>query len=708
VFYTLNPLVGLIFCLLLAGPVWAQKEGNIWYFGEEGQGMDFNRQPPALLTDGKLSSPNGGGYVSVSVMADPCGQLLFYSNGQTVWNASHQVMDNGKDLYGLTSRSVMALPYPGRDSLYLLITSLSDPKDTIPDGIYYSVIDMRPEGGKGRVVQKNQLVARDPSRMGLGINAVKHANERNFWVLTVGFQPPGVTANRIWAFLVDENGIRTSPVETPIGREMASTNLRASPDGKKLLNSTNDPLSFAQITISLFDPSSGRVTKTIALPNPTRVSGFWLGEFSPDSKNIYVQWLESTNNPQTVFAQYRLVSEDPNEILKTEYRYPSDLVRTLGDMRLAPDGKIYLTHTPRTAKQLDVIQNPNAAGAASQYQKGAFPLQGASGLFLPDNIAGFVLGKQTRFQADAPCLGQEVRFSPQTNYPVKQHYWDFDDPASGVANQSTQATPRHRFSAEGTYRVRLVTLNRCEEYDTVWNQVTLYPDPIVNFDTDTLTVCYTEAPVSLSVRNYPNTTYQWNTQQAASRIEAGKSGWYTVTATNACATRSDSIYVEIIPPVEARLANDTVVCKGRPALLDAGNPGATYRWSTGHTDRVMETDEPGLYWVEITNACSSVVDTVQVVYVPQEVSARTHNVFTPNGDGWNDRFVNYVINAPDFAMRIVNRWGRTVFETRQATDYWDGTWQGEVLPNGVYFWSIQTRDCRGAPLSLKGIVNLLR
>ena len=90
---------------------YAQKEANIWYFGENA-GLDFNTTPPTPLTNGGLSTLEG-----CSSFSDSNGNLLFYSDGITVWDKNHNIMhySNGSlanDLKGNPSSSQSGMIIP--------------------------------------------------------------------------------------------------------------------------------------------------------------------------------------------------------------------------------------------------------------------------------------------------------------------------------------------------------------------------------------------------------------------------------------------------------------------------------------------------------------------------------------------------------------------------------------------------------------------
>jgi len=82
------------FFLLFPLLSFSQGEFNNWYFGNKA-GISFNSGSPECLKDGQMAVTHAN--VSVS---DSLGNLLFYSDGQTVWNRNHQTMPNGTGLHG--------------------------------------------------------------------------------------------------------------------------------------------------------------------------------------------------------------------------------------------------------------------------------------------------------------------------------------------------------------------------------------------------------------------------------------------------------------------------------------------------------------------------------------------------------------------------------------------------------------------------------
>src|SRR5690606_37559289 len=94
------------------------QEHNIWYFGTYA-GLDFNSGVPVALTDGQLNTMEG----SASI-ADSNGNLLFYTNGVSVWNKNHEIMENGTGLMGDSSsiQSALIVLKPGSNTIYYIFT----------------------------------------------------------------------------------------------------------------------------------------------------------------------------------------------------------------------------------------------------------------------------------------------------------------------------------------------------------------------------------------------------------------------------------------------------------------------------------------------------------------------------------------------------------------------------------------------------------
>ena len=136
-------VVILILCFTCA--LNAQGEANVWYFGENA-GLDFNSGTPVALTNGALVTNEGCASISDSV-----GNLLFYTDGVTVYNNNHTIMPNGNGLNGDSSstHSAIIVPKPGNNDEYYIFTV---DRGGQSDGLQYSQVNMNLDNGLGDVV----------------------------------------------------------------------------------------------------------------------------------------------------------------------------------------------------------------------------------------------------------------------------------------------------------------------------------------------------------------------------------------------------------------------------------------------------------------------------------------------------------------------------------------------------------------------------
>jgi len=99
-------------------------------------------------------------------------------------------------------------------------------------------------------------------------------------------------------------------------------------------------------------------------------------------------------------------------------------------------------------------------------------------------------------------------------------------------------------------------------------------------------------------------------------------------------------------------------------------------------------------------------DTVTITVLPKDI-LYIPSAFTPNGDGKNDLFMvtGYV---SDYSIKIFNRWGESVFQSRSLLAGWDGTLKGKPQPSGGFVYYIKYKTSSGALKMQKGSITLIR
>ena len=333
----------------------AQNESNIWYFGSY-VGLDFSTGSPVVLTQGLLNTTEG-----VATLCDKNGKLLFYTDGLTVWNREHKVMNNGDNLKGNASstQSAVAVPKPGSENLFYLFTIAREATD---DGFCYSIVDMAAEGGMGKIVEKNKLLLTPVTEK---ITAVRHRNNKDVWILTHGWNN-----NEFLAYLLTENGLNENPIKTNIGKVHGNDTdnsigyMKSSPDGSQLAVAVKG---LDLVELFDFDNATGVFSNPLTFEFAAGALTYGV-EFSPNGSFLYV-----TCGSENKVYQFNLQAGSDEAIKASKY----ELAKTngwAGALQLAKDGKIYVS--PYNSKYLDVIENPDAPGTECRYVKEKIDLLG--------------------------------------------------------------------------------------------------------------------------------------------------------------------------------------------------------------------------------------------------------------------------------------------------------------------------------------------
>jgi gliding motility-associated-like protein len=597
-----------IFFLYLFNCCIAQKEGNIWYFGKNA-GLDFSSGNPVALSNGQINTDEG-----VASICDSNGGLLFYTDGEKVWNAVHTVMPNGTGLFGnfSSSQSAIIVPFINDIKRYYIFTV--DELGNV-NGLSYSIVNMSLDNGKGDIEFKNQQLLTPVCEK---VTAVKHCNGKDIWVITHLWY-----SDAFYAYLVTSSGISTTPVISHFGTVVNGNPyntigyLKASPDGSKLAAAHwkigLDLFSFDNITGMVSNP------QFLFLPSDLYEKTYGV-EFSPNSQLLYatVHYFDIIDfKLYDLVLQYNTSLPTTSAIIASKeiiykYNVPDPAFASL---QTAPDGKIYVAEsTPEP--HISVINFPDQIGAACNFQFAAVKLATNTHCFLglPSFIQSYWF---PGFTFTGACNGTQLQFNYARPTNINTVKWDFGDPASGANNTSLLDNPSHLFTAEGLYTVKLIRFGACGN-DTIKKQVQA-GQLSVNLGADTV---FCGVPqYKLDPKTPGNNTYLWQDSSTSPVLTATKTGLYWVQVKNninGCFKR-DSIQVTLKPNPQFTLGNDITKCSGETATLTATTTGANYLWSTGAVSNTLQVSQPGIYWVDVNlNGCVK-RDSVVVTFNPTPV-----------------------------------------------------------------------------------------
>lgn len=497
----INPFFISLF-FLLSAPTFAQKEAAIWYFGEYA-GLDFNSGSPVALTNGQLSTDEG-----CTTISDKNGNLLFYTDGSTAYDKSHNVMPNGSGLLGHRSstQSAIIVPKPNNPNLYYIFTvdepnpynaDDNDINDVDPpnNGLNYSLVDLRLNNGLGDIVstEKNiPLITYNKNdseevkfKCSEKVTAVQHGDGVSFWVITHFI-------NTFYSFKVGTLGIDKNPVKTvtsfniPIGgyNYNAIGYLKVSPNGRKLAMANSSTRSTNELgpknsvirdtgNVLLFDFNAitGTISNGMKLIENSNPYGL---EFSAKSKKIYVT-LNKYNNEGLTIGSELLQFDLKNSNIISSKKIVNSSTNVAGALQLAIDEKIYRAGYPNTSAnttKLSVINNPELDGTSCNYIQNAIDLKGRiAKKGLPPFITSFFLYS---FSYEFNCLGDATHFFINTTEKIDSVLWDFGD-----GTTSTNINAYHTYVNTGDYKVTLIKSVNGELREPLEKTITIYDTPKV-------------------------------------------------------------------------------------------------------------------------------------------------------------------------------------------------------------------------------------
>lgn len=684
---------GILLPLLLQ----AQKENNYWAFGHNA-GLNFNQNPPTVFPT-ELQSWEGGSVF----FSDAYGNKLFYSNGNTVWDAGNNIMPNGTGLLGNGPASpgfpcssaqgtVAAQSISDPDQYYLF--TLDAVEDVPPSGmgkLRYSVIDMSLNGGMGDIVAGQKNIVLEDSLCEKMV--LIPGDGCHYWLVVHHVAQPVY-----YAFRIDAGGIDPAPVTSTgiLPGMMGIGMITVSPDTRRITLSHY----LSGLEIAAFDKTTGMVSNASQF-SATNLFGMSTHCFSADNTKLYLcRNYRLLQYDATLFPNINAMEASAVEIA-TSGNAP------FGYMRRGPDDKIYIP--AYTNPNLAVIHNPNDPGAACNYDLSGIALptfaQFPNPVSPSNPYYGLGLGQPVlsiqnlvgpgpgSLKDTLVCAGAKLTFSVSTG---RDHYvWN----TGNTTHTITVSQP-------GTYWVH--SWLGCRIYaDTFVVHTIALNDWSLGNDT---TIC-SDASLTLDAFDPAIDHYQWSDGSTASTYTATAAGSYMVKADVDGCSFSDTLNIAVYEPYVAIRQRDTTLCNDRTIKLEATAwPKSSYLWSNDVADSVLLVKAPGSYVVEATNICGTYTDSVKIDMIRCDCRSFIPNAFSPNGDGHNDLF-ELQLNCPRveaFQLFIFNRYGQCIFQSDNPGRKWDGFFKGIPLDAGTYFYYLRYQGAGLETVEQKGDIVLIR
>lgn len=422
-------------------------------------------------------------------ISDKAGNFLFYTNGNYIANAQHDIIEGGDTLnigalWGQNIQSpndkssyvpytYLALPDPEEDSVFYFFCQFIDsyittqPYYWLSHNIRVSKIDMRAKQGRGRVVYRNKVIYDTPH--GMGITAIRHGNGRDWWLLT-----SSEDRREHHHLLLHKDSLLEVVVQdashgsyTPLSywdKQWAIV-IVPSQDGNHFI----DNYGYSVYRYYSFDRCTG-TSKNVNIFTPPEDTSFWsptkqsrifLTTFSPNGRYVY-------GSSYRGIYQFDVTQED---ILASGVRIDSNYHWvSFGNVisgssqpryRLGPDGRIYAidqsTH--------NVIRYPDLPGQAADHCHAAYkePPHSCIGNIYYTGYTPFYPNYRLGALEGSPCDTLRIKDPPEEDTTAfRIHIWP--NPGNGFI-QVEITLPEYQHSDT---RLRLYDLLGREVYFHQW------------------------------------------------------------------------------------------------------------------------------------------------------------------------------------------------------------------------------------------------
>jgi gliding motility-associated-like protein len=336
------------------------------------------------------------------------------------------------------------------------------------------------------------------------------------------------------------------------------------------------------------------------------------------------------------------------------------------------------------------------------------------------------------FSSEDVCFKEPMIFTDNSLVAVgniQTWTWNFGDSFT-----SSLINPQHLYATTGNQNITLIvkTFNNC--YDTISKQYKVYELPVADFIADTAEGCQ---PLWI---NYVNTSvpnegmlvkWNWDFGDATTDTVAQPDahlydvpGYYDIflqveTSLGCRDTLLNRNFIHVFPKPEAAFITEPSTTTILHAIIDIKDQSwGAVEWLYDFNDSTFSAERnpthqfpmPAQYFVtQVVTSVDGCRDTTfRYVDVQNDFALYFPNSFTPNGDGKNESWKAEGIGIAEFNLQLFNRWGQTIFVSNSMEKGWDGSYQKQVVQQGVYIYKATVRDIFNKQHSYIGSVTVLR
>lgn len=660
--------------ILLISGIGFSQQGNVWTFGANAR-IDFGTNPPTVSTS-SLSS-----YEGCASISDNSGNLIFYTDGISVWDNTNTLISNSLMGHWSAAQSGILVPEPGTTP------------GTVTNRYYiFSIPQLGGERARYSIYDANThtlptLNATLPDHATAGnttegITVARHCNGIDYWVIT-----HEVGNNRLKAYQVTNSGV-LAPVTTDIGPSVPTATspayintaccMKMSPNNKRLAFVVRR----TSVNLLDFNPSTGVFSNLV---NVATGSGrdYYGVEFSPNSSVLYY------TDVFTALFKYNISSGSTASLTN----YGGTYSNLFAGLQLAPNGCIYMAKDGDSnmgnlnQTSLGRIDDPNNY-ATSTYTANGLVLAPGTGVKcgLPNIIPSLSASAISVSGDNTICSGESTLL---TASGVPNFSWSPATSLSSSIGTEVIATP----TTTTTYTIS-GTDNGCSVSTTY--TVTVNQTPSITVSNNgplcegmTLNLTATGQSGNSYTWTGPNSFASGIQNPQLTNVTASQSGIYDVTveAPNGCSA-SSSTTVTINSGTSSTLNPNGPFCADdSPVILSSVNPGGT--WSgTGITNPSTGAFDPSLASIgnntisyTTTGSCGGTTTATVVVNAVPTVTASSNS---PVCEGTDLDLTSSSQGGTTFSWTGPNSFGSNIQSPQivNATSVNAGTYTVTVSSNG--------------------------
>lgn len=546
------------------------QRANVWYFGQNA-GIDFNPPTIQAIADGLMNAPEG-----CAAISDRNGIVLFYTDGNEIWvrnkvSGVHSLLDSNLGGQTGSAQSVIAVPFPGDETLYYIFTTEEVGSGTGNYAFSYSIFDVKLNNGDGGMAQK-------------AITLFTRSTER-------------ITANANWVIIHEygNNNFRAYPLTggglgNPVVSSIGSDHSTVAPEygqGYMKFSAGGDKLAVAlsegsggpsKVEVFEWDNATGELTdfRQLDLTGDGAVGQVYGIEFDPSGTKLFATVVSGASS---MIMEYRADTLDRMHVITPIMTTGGEL----GAIQVSPNGQLYVAM--EGASSLGLINVNGDTATASTYTANGFALIGGttSRLGLPNYAQNFgnLLASPSYFVSSPVCLGQPISLAAVPSSVIDTAFWQIADASNNIVYTTQNLTDTTTLALPGDYLVSLQIGNRCGFATAFSETITVSPLPQASSLPPGLPLCGTSAVLDaydVPPANIADLDFLWSTSETTSSITVTGTGNYTVTVTDLTSGCQNASTVFVGPPFTVDLGPDQNACEGDPLNLDCQANATTYDW----------------------------------------------------------------------------------------------------------------------------------